>query len=516
MQTEIFNAEEVTPQASSDAAPVPASTDITTMPPAARAAVALGSTATEKHLRELVKKASAIKTVVDVNGRAEAHGSYMALRTARTSITNTGKAAREDAQAFSTAVIQEEKRLIDITKTEEDRVKALRDKFDAEEEAKAEALRIKQAARKAELQGKVDAIRNLPLGMAESSAADVAAEIEELRQFVPDIEVFFEFADAAQDAANAAIVALIALRERHEAKEAAEAEQERHRVEAARIAKEKADREAAELAERQAAAARAEQELAERQRIIAEQQRVLDEQAAAIAKQRADADAALAKERAQFEAERQAFADQKAAAAIEEAERTRVANATKAQLEQKAASANIERQTAEIVGDHEMALAINARCYSEPLPGGQYYSRSTFKDNGWPILCEEGGKRSVFCDLVDENEIDEDIAHENELDSTVVGLPASVEVAPVVLAVDEAAPGADVTVETVVEAPTLRLGQIGARLGIILTEQFLVSLGFPAVTKERNSCLYHEADYPRICLALIAHIESKMVVEVAA
>lgn len=53
---------------------------------------------------------------------------------------------------------------------------------------------------------------------------------------------------------------------------------------------------------------------------------------------------------------------------------------------------------------HEQALEINTRCYGEPLPGGQRYSRTTFKDNGDPILLRADGKRSVFCDLCDDME----------------------------------------------------------------------------------------------------------------
>ncbi|WP_312435472.1 KTSC domain-containing protein [Janthinobacterium sp.] len=54
--------------------------------------------------------------------------------------------------------------------------------------------------------------------------------------------------------------------------------------------------------------------------------------------------------------------------------------------------------------DHTAALEINARCYGEPLPHGQRYSRTTFKDNGDPILLGADGKRSVFCDLCDDVE----------------------------------------------------------------------------------------------------------------
>lgn len=55
----------------------------------------------------------------------------------------------------------------------------------------------------------------------------------------------------------------------------------------------------------------------------------------------------------------------------------------------------------DVAADHVLALAINAECYGEPLPDGQRYSNTTFKDTGYPILLEADGKRSVFCDLDD-------------------------------------------------------------------------------------------------------------------
>jgi predicted phage-related endonuclease len=54
--------------------------------------------------------------------------------------------------------------------------------------------------------------------------------------------------------------------------------------------------------------------------------------------------------------------------------------------------------------------------------------------------------------------------------------------------------------------PTLRLGQIAERLGFALTADFLASLGFGAAGRERAAVLYHEADFPRICAALIRHV----------
>lgn len=53
---------------------------------------------------------------------------------------------------------------------------------------------------------------------------------------------------------------------------------------------------------------------------------------------------------------------------------------------------------------HAEALAYNERFYVRKIPGGQRYSRNTFKQNGEPILLDANGKRSVFCDLCDDVE----------------------------------------------------------------------------------------------------------------
>lgn len=84
------------------------------LPPSDRAAIVLDSSTTEKKLREMVASSAGILTVIDKAGREEAHSAAMALRGVRTTIAKTGKAAREDAQAFAKAVISEEARLIGI------------------------------------------------------------------------------------------------------------------------------------------------------------------------------------------------------------------------------------------------------------------------------------------------------------------------------------------------------------------------------------------------------------------
>lgn len=62
--------------------------------------------------------------------------------------------------------------------------------------------------------------------------------------------------------------------------------------------------------------------------------------------------------------------------------------------------------------------------------------------------------------------------------------------------------------------PTLKLGQIGERLGFTLSADFLKGLGFEGV-KDRSSLLFHEADFGNICAALVRHVEAIQAKQVA-
>jgi hypothetical protein len=56
-------------------------------------------------------------------------------------------------------------------------------------------------------------------------------------------------------------------------------------------------------------------------------------------------------------------------------------------------------------------------------------------------------------------------------------------------------------------APTLRLGHINERLApISLTADGLARLGFAPAATDKSAKLYHEADFPAICAALIRHV----------
>ncbi len=75
--------------------------------------------------------------------------------------------------------------------------------------------------------------------------------------------------------------------------------------------------------------------------------------------------------------------------------------------------------------------------------------------------------------------------------------PATAEVTPIAAARPAAAG----------TPPTLRLGQINERLApISLTADGLAALGFAAAGRERAAVLFHEADFPRMCAALIRHV----------
>ena len=55
--------------------------------------------------------------------------------------------------------------------------------------------------------------------------------------------------------------------------------------------------------------------------------------------------------------------------------------------------------------------------------------------------------------------------------------------------------------------PTLKLGQIGERLGFSLTGDFLKNIGFEPAARDKSALLFHEHDFPLICMRLVAHIQ---------
>ncbi|MFM9434548.1 putative phage-related endonuclease [Janthinobacterium sp. CG_23.3] len=64
-------------------------------------------------------------------------------------------------------------------------------------------------------------------------------------------------------------------------------------------------------------------------------------------------------------------------------------------------------------------------------------------------------------------------------------------------------------------APTLRLGQIGARLGFNLTADFLRELGFEPAARDKSALLFHEGSFGYICQALVHHIQKAQAMQAA-
>ncbi len=291
----------------------------------ARAALALSSEQTRKDLKELVAKSVNVKAIVDTNGRDEAHSYAMALVKARTTITKTGKAAREDAAAFAKAVIAEEKSLIAITEGEETRLLALRDGWDAARAAeKAEAERIERL-RIETIHIRIADIREAGNLALQCRTSDMVMSLIE-KMLTMKVEGFDEFTEEAEKVRHGTLARMDEIfgtkraEEQERARILAEQEAERQRLAAeraenARIAAdlERQSKEAAER-ERIAAQERAEQEAkaqAARKADEAAAQAILDAEALRLADERA----AFEAEQAAFRATMQAEADRRAAEA---------------------------------------------------------------------------------------------------------------------------------------------------------------------------------------------------------
>ena len=83
--------------------------------------------------------------------------------------------------------------------------------------------------------------------------------------------------------------------------------------------------------------------------------------------------------------------------------------------------------------------------------------------------------------------------------------PVAVEPAPVTSTPIKAV---ETPAQVVDDGQRLKLGDLSDRLGFTVSAAFLSSLGFEVVAKERGASLYRESDFPRICGALISHIQA--------
>jgi predicted phage-related endonuclease len=161
------------------------------------------------------------------------------------------------------------------------------------------------------------------------------------------------------------------------------------------------------------------------------------------------------------EAQRKARAEQEEADRLEREEYRRRGEEAAAQREAQAAIAVAATPAPEV------------KTYDNGAP---MFSTTTFKDNGEPIMLTPEGKRSVFCDIADDDAPEK---------------PAPARVSPAI-PTDSGA--------------RLTLGQINERLEVVSvnTEQ-LARMGFTA-TVNRSARTYLESDFPRMCAVIQRHL----------
>jgi len=298
--------------------------------PIQRAAKQLGSADYEPKLIALVEAYRDITAITSPDGLRQVHAARMALKTTRVEIEKRGKEAREDANAYSAAVIAEQKRLVGKIKPEEDRLQAVQDAYEAKIEAEKQAKIEAERLRLERLAGMVADIRTKATcgyssaGAVEDAIGDLAAmeigeEFEEFREravlaraeTIQRMQTLCtemlerEEAEAERKAAQEAEAKRLA----DLAAELAERQREQDRIEAERRAKFEAEQAAARAAQAEADA----KAVAEREARDAEQRR-LQAEADAAAEQRRQAEEAAHRERMRIEQE----------AAAKEAERLRV------------------------------------------------------------------------------------------------------------------------------------------------------------------------------------------------
>lgn len=289
----------------------------TELAPIERAKQVLSFDETKAKLAEFTVQSERIVEITNPAGYQEAQRARVELKSTRVDIQKRGKAAREDATAYSKAVIEAEKELIAVIEPEESRLQALQDAWDSAREAERQAKIEAERQRVETLQKRIAAIRALP-----AVAGRWSSQIEETLSIAEadigdDFQEFTESAKAAQAEAIETLRRMI---------EEAKAIEEAERI---RIAEDHARAEAMRIEAEMLAAERAELE------------RLRAEQAERERIERAARDAELAAERAKIEAER---AELRAA---QEAQRKAEEDARLSEIERKREADRIARQEAE-------------------------------------------------------------------------------------------------------------------------------------------------------------------------
>lgn len=300
-----------------------------------RANKALAAVTTEQALLDLAGKYTDLTAVKDKTDLDLAMSALGELRSTRVEIQKAGKAARDDANAFSKAVITEEKRLIGIIAPEESRIKKLREDYEAEiERQRAEKARI-EAERVAGIRARIARFHDTVTAAANGPSEHLQKVIERLDAVT--------IGDEYQEMAGEAMVAVAQARNR--ARELHAAAVAREQAEAERQAREAAEaearrKEAEELARQRAEQARIAAELKAQQEAIERERREAEAEARAEQEER---ERQAAAERAEIERQRRELAERQAE--IDRRERAK-AEAARAEQERKAAEERAAQEKA--------------------------------------------------------------------------------------------------------------------------------------------------------------------------
>lgn len=329
-------------------------TDSTALTVIERAQVALQPAANDKQLTELAAASKSIATITNPDGYQQCHSARMALKNQRIAIEKIAKSAREDATAFSKAVIAEEKRLIGLIQPEESRLETIQNAWDAARATEKRAKEEAERARVQEIQRRLAKIQTLPELYTSAMAPDRLAEV------ITQLEggLTFDYAEFTEEAEAGRQAALVALRKAH--------------VEALeRIERETAERQAREAEERRLAAERADQER------VAAEARAAEEARLAEVRRRLDAEKA---EQERQTAEHRAADEQRARERAEESRRAEIDRV------------NRETAMAEIQSiQHQLLIADTGRapyCKGGDLESYDWVIQQT---EAWPVAEERFG-----------------------------------------------------------------------------------------------------------------------------
>lgn len=264
-----------------------------------------------------------IDGVNDKKGYADVHEARMVVRSTRAAVEKTRVKLKADALEFGRKVDTEAKRLTAL-------LDPIYDHLDAEQtaidEAKEKAKREAEEAKRAKLQARLDALREVNC-IANSLTVEAMTD-EQFKEALDDATAGFEEAKKRKAEQEAELARLAEERKRREAEEAearrkAEAEAaERRKQEEAALAKERerlaaiereqaAERTKIEEERRKVEREKARQEAAERARVESERRHAEQQ-----AREKAEAEARAAREKAEREAaEARAKAEREAAEA---------------------------------------------------------------------------------------------------------------------------------------------------------------------------------------------------------